>query len=58
MTMATKTDKPAKLADVSNILSLFRRREYGVLALLVITLVSVGAINPAFVATGNLRDMS
>ena len=33
------------------------RREGGVLGLLLLTLLAVGLINPAFVAPGNLRDM-
>ena len=33
------------------------RREWGVLGLLLLTLMGVGMINPAFVAPGNLRDM-
>lgn len=36
---------------------LTRQREYGVLALLLLTLAVVGAINPAFLKIGNLRDM-
>ena len=34
-----------------------RQREWGVLGLLLLTLLAVGLINPAFVAPGNLRDM-
>lgn len=34
-----------------------RQREFGVLALLALTLAVVGAVNPAFLAAGNLRDM-
>ncbi len=33
------------------------RREWGVLGLLLLTLLAVGLVNPAFVAPGNLRDM-
>jgi len=33
------------------------RREWGVLGLLLLTLLAVGLINPAFVAPGNLRDI-
>lgn len=33
------------------------RREGGVLALLILTLVGVGAVNPAFLAGGNLQDI-
>ena len=33
------------------------RREWGVLALLLLTLLAVGLVNPAFAAPGNLRDM-
>ena len=33
------------------------RREWGVLGLLLLTLLGVGLVNPAFVAPGNLRDM-
>ena len=36
---------------------LTRQREYGVLGLLVLTLIVVGLINPAFLASGNLRDI-
>ena len=34
-----------------------RQREWGVLGLLLLTLLAVGLVNPAFVAPGNLRDM-
>jgi ribose/xylose/arabinose/galactoside ABC-type transport system permease subunit len=37
--------------------SLAWRREWGVLGLLLLTLLAVGLINSAFVAPGNLRDM-
>lgn len=36
---------------------LARQREYAVLALLIVTLSVVGAVNPAFLSGGNLRDM-
>ncbi len=36
---------------------LARQREYGVLALLLLTLAIVGIINPAFLSVGNLSDM-
>ena len=36
---------------------LARQRELGVLGLIVLTLLVVGAINPAFLAPGNLRDV-
>jgi len=36
---------------------LARQREWSVLGLLLLTLLAVGLVNPAFVAPGNLRDM-
>jgi ABC-type sugar transport system ATPase subunit/ribose/xylose/arabinose/galactoside ABC-type transport system permease subunit len=36
---------------------LTRQREYGVLALLILTVAVVAFINPAFLSTGNIRDM-
>lgn len=36
---------------------LARQREYGVLAMLVLTITSVGIVNPAFLSAGNLKDM-
>jgi rhamnose transport system permease protein len=36
---------------------LARQREISVLALLIFTLLGVGAVNPAFLAVGNLRDL-
>ena len=34
-----------------------RRREYGVLALLILAVLTVTAVNPAFLAAGNLRNI-
>ena len=36
---------------------LTRQREVSILALLIFTLLAVGAVNPAFLAAGNLRDL-
>jgi ribose/xylose/arabinose/galactoside ABC-type transport system permease subunit len=36
---------------------LTRKREYGVLALLLLVLIVVSAVNPSFLAAGNLRDL-
>lgn len=56
-TMTKPPPSPPTVPSASNFVALFRRREYGVLALLLITLLSVGAVNPAFLAAGNLRDI-
>lgn len=37
--------------------ALTQRREYGVLALLILTLTLVGAVNPSFLSPGNLEDV-
>lgn len=52
--MTTQTQPTAKRLPV---LRLAQQREWGVLGLLLLTLLTVGLINPAFVAPGNLRDM-
>ena len=51
--MTTQT----KLRQAGPPLRVSWRREWGVLGLLLLTLLAVGLVNPAFVAPGNLRDM-
>ena len=46
-----------KLDDAADRTGVARQREWGVLALLLLTLVVVGLINPAFVSGANLRDI-
>lgn len=41
---------------MTSLTRLLRQREYGLLGLLVLTLLVVGLINPAFLSGGNLRD--
>ncbi len=44
-------------AIISKLGVLAQKREYGVLALLVVTFITVGSQNPAFFAPGNIKDM-
>jgi ribose/xylose/arabinose/galactoside ABC-type transport system permease subunit len=57
MTTTTPSKPLSKPKQSANVLSLLRRREYGVLALLLLTIFSVGAVNSAFLALGNVRDI-
>ena len=55
--MMTQTQSEARRLPSLGLAGLARQREWGILGLLLLTLLTVGLINPAFVAPGNLRDM-
>jgi ABC-type sugar transport system ATPase subunit/ribose/xylose/arabinose/galactoside ABC-type transport system permease subunit len=50
--------KPPRHISIGSFFNkLIRQREYGVLALLILTVAIVTCINPAFLSIGNIRDM-
>jgi len=57
MSEALQIEQENSLALGSRIARLARRREFGVLFLLLLTIVGVSVINPAFLAAENIRDI-
>lgn len=52
-----RTTHPAWASLTRGFGRLARQREYGVLALLALTVITVALVNPSFLSAGNLRDM-
>ena len=55
--MTAQTLAPSSQAGTLLLIRLMRQREYGVLGLLLLTLLAVGTVNHAFLAGDNLRDI-
>lgn len=55
--MTAQLATPPIARESAGIARFARQREYGVLALLVVTLIAVGLVNHAFLAGNNLKDM-